>query len=262
MKAISSVGEVVRHLVFYVALVSAAGACARLPKVGTPATGEPIHVHVGAHKEYYAQKMKVGEVVHRDASGRTVGTSAQYQTQTRSYDVMHWYALQGETIIDDQDFFRIGGDKEAADDIAFRRKATVYSCNIGAALMYGGGALALGGLAYLGLAKPAKGSAANDIAGGVFIGGAIAAAVGIGGVVFVCGNADAEHPLDDVERAQRVAKKYNDRLAAQKAEAAAKQRAEEEARLAEEEAQRAEEERLKAEKKKAEQQKKVKGKKK
>src|SRR5262245_33222080 len=97
------------------------GGCIHMPATGVKATGEPLSVDVNTEKRAYVAQEKTGETVHRDASGRVIGTSESYQDTLVEYDVTRWQVFQGDYKIDDQDFFRIGGDDQAADEIANMR---------------------------------------------------------------------------------------------------------------------------------------------
>jgi len=196
-------------------LVSSVWGCASLPKTGIEATGEPLNVEMRTETHTYTTQAKVGEVVHRDSSGRAVGTSEVYENRTGSYDVQRWQVFQGDTPIDDQDFFRIGGDIDSAKEIAASRQSGVTMNKVGVGLLIGGGALALAGL-FLGPALATKDANGIETSPGwtpyVMTGGLIA--VSVGGIMTFMGIAKVkrEHPIDDAPRANAVAKKYNKSL--------------------------------------------------
>jgi len=197
------------------ALASSAWGCAHLPKTGVEATGEPLNVEFRTETHTYTTQAKVGEVVNRDSSGRVVGTSEVYENRTGSYDVQKWQVFQGETPIDDQDFFRIGGDVATAKEISDIRKSGVSMNHAGVGMMIGGGAAALLGIV---LGSALTTTDANGISKSpswtpyLMTAGLIT--VSVGGVLTFVGIAKAkrEHPVEDPARANAVAKKYNQSL--------------------------------------------------
>lgn len=205
-------------LVLLGALTSSAWGCAHLPKTGAEATGEPLNVDFRTETHTYTTQAKVGEVVSRDSSGRVVGTSEVYENRTGSYDVQRWQVFQGETPIDDQDFFRIGGDIETAKEIAASRQSGMTMNRVGIGLMIGGGALAVAGYA-LGLAASSSdpNTGSSTAPGWMWPAASIGmVTVSVGGILTFIGLAKVkrEHPVEDPQRANAVAKKYNKTLGA------------------------------------------------
>lgn len=209
------------HRVSYASLIvsgllaSGAWGCASLPKTGVESTGEPLNVEVRTETHTYTTQAKVGEVVSRDSSGRVVGTSEVYENRTGTYDVTRWQVFQGDDPIDDQDFYRIGGDIDTAKQIAATRQSGVTLNKIGVGLLIGGGALALASI-ILGPALTTKDANGTEKSPSwtpyAMTGGLIT--VSVGGVLTFMGIAKVkrEHPIDDPARANAVAKKYNARL--------------------------------------------------
>jgi len=94
------------------------GACmvvpqANRPKTGAVSTGQPLAVVDDVKVWVTRHKEKVGEAVHTDSSGQTVGKTNVYANRTRVHRKKVWYLVQGRERIDDEDFFRIAGDKNA-----------------------------------------------------------------------------------------------------------------------------------------------------
>ncbi len=94
------------------------GACmvvpqANRPKTGAVATGAPLAVVDDLKVWTTTRKEKVGEAVHTDSRGNTVGTTNVYANRTRVHSKKVWYMVQGRERIDDEDFFRISGDTSA-----------------------------------------------------------------------------------------------------------------------------------------------------
>jgi hypothetical protein len=192
--------------------------CATLPMTGVPATGEPLLADVTTERVNYVGRARVGEVVSKDASGNVIGTSEVYEDQLMSTNITRWQVFQGNNRIDDEDFFRIGGDIQAADQIADRRERAVITNRVGWAVLGVGVAAVVGGLVLRSaLAEEDKvGSitTTTPFVPGQYIalGGALAAIVGGSLVWYSNAVAHLEHPLDDPRRAKRVERGYNKRL--------------------------------------------------
>ena len=200
-----------------VVMVLAAGSwgCASLPKTGVESTGEPLNVEVRTETHTYVTQAKVGEVQHRDSSGRLVGTSSLYENQVGMYDVTRWQVFQGEEPIDDQDFFNIAGDTASATEIAEYRAKGVLMNRIGIGMAIGGGALMLASI-ILRSSLTTKDSYGIETAptwttyaatGGVIVGL-------VGGGIAWAGYARTkrEHPIDDPQKAANAAKRYNKQI--------------------------------------------------
>jgi hypothetical protein len=192
--------------------------CATLPMTGVPATGEPLLADVTSERVNYVGQERVGQVVSKDASGRVVGTSEVYEDKLLTANITRWQVFQGNNKIDDEDFFRIGGDIQAADQIAARRDRAVVTNRVGWALLGVGLAAVVGGFVLRSALeeKEKVGTITTTtpwypgqyIAGG----GGIVALVGGYLVFYSNGVAHLEHPLDDPRRAKRVERSYNKRL--------------------------------------------------
>jgi hypothetical protein len=198
-------------------LVSSAWGCAHLPQTGAEVTGEPLGVEMRTETRIYTTQAKVGEVVHRDSSGRTVGTSEVFENRTGSYDVMRWQAFQGDSPIDDQDFFRIGRDTASAQEIAALRQSGMTMNKVGIGLLIGGGAAALGGI-ILGnvLASSSSSNSSSGLTWPYYVGYIAVVPISVGSILTWVGFARVkrEHPIDDPARANAVAKRYNKSIGA------------------------------------------------
>jgi hypothetical protein len=193
------------------------GGCVHMPVTGVKANGEPLTVDVQTEEHSYVGQKRVGETVHRDATGRVVGTSETYEDQLVKYNVTYWQVFQGQDKIDDQDFFRIAGDNQAADQIANSRSSGLAVNRVGMVLL-GVGVAALGAGLVLSATQTEKDEFNNDVAptwpryvaGGGLITGLI------GGTLMWYGAASVarEHPINDPGRAKRDADKYNGTLGA------------------------------------------------
>jgi len=122
-------------------------------------------------------------------------TSHAYNVQKSGEPLAYdWAAFrQGTIAIDEHDFYRIGGDREAADKIEHERATGDRYNKVGWVI------------ALVGLASLAYGAAASDSRG---YGGALL--LPIGGTMAFYGRARADrHPQLSGERARQVAARYN-----------------------------------------------------
>lgn len=192
--------------------------CATLPMTGVPATGEPLLADVTSERVNYVGQERVGEVVSKDASGNVIGRSEVYEDKMMSANITRWQVFQGNNKIDDEDFFRIGGDIQAADQIAARRDRAVVTNRVGWALLGVGLAAVAGGFilrsALTEEEKTGGVTTTTPWIPGQYIAGGGALVALVGGYLAFYSNAVAhlEHPLDDPRRAKRVERGYNKRL--------------------------------------------------
>jgi hypothetical protein len=186
-----------------------AGGCAHRPPTGVKATGEPLVVQIRTESEPYLVQQKVGEVVSRTSSGNYVSTGI-YESQAINIPVTYWQALQGKEKIDDQDFFRIGGDTRAAEEIAAMRDNAVVLNRLGLVILVLGGAATVGGFVLRETEKTTRySSTAPAWTSAIAFGGLSAVIAGGAMALYGRGKMRVEHPIDDRERAKRVADKYN-----------------------------------------------------
>lgn len=88
---------------------------ARSPATNAVATGEPLAVVDDVKVWTTTSKEKVGETVHKDDRGNTIGTSDTYAERTHVHAKKVWYPVQGNEQLADEDFFRIAGEQKALD---------------------------------------------------------------------------------------------------------------------------------------------------
>lgn len=132
---------------FAVGTSACAGTLPQMPEVGAQPTGQPLSVRTETRSYTYTTEEKAGEVVHKDSSGRQIGSSEVYveQEKTAYYDV--WFPMQGEARVDEADFYRLAGDDATANDILRQRKRAHTTNRVG--VLGGAGAMAAGlGLMY------------------------------------------------------------------------------------------------------------------
>lgn len=202
----------------FAAMAALSIGCAALPKTGVEANGQPLLADVKTEDVQYVAKVKSGEVVHKDAAGNVIGTSEAYEDKLMSATITTWATFQGEDKIDDEDFFRISGDTQAADQIHAGRERAV-AVNRAGFVVLGVGVVAavVGGIIY-GTVKvkdevqydPMNVTYHKSGAGyGLLYGGILVSLVGAGLVFYGNAAAHREHPLDDPRRAKRDEHKYN-----------------------------------------------------
>lgn len=110
------------------------------PTLGMEASGEELWVRTEEHQATYAEKEKVGEVVHKDNRGRDIGTSEVYEDRLTTVHWTTWYPMQGDIQLDDEDFLRIVGNQQALEEHRDFRKSGLSRIKWGKGLMIGGAA--------------------------------------------------------------------------------------------------------------------------
>ncbi len=181
--------------------------CATLPITGSPSTGEPLSVASGIAYSSHVEKAKVGEVQHKDARGRDLGKSEVYQERLVTTSHLVWQTKQGESAIDEEDFFRIAGETETADEIQKTRQTGVLLNRIG----WGGAAV---GLAGLGGAWAMSGDPnLQGLSPAATIGGLVITTLGSTLIYMGLNLASPGRHHVEREEAMRTAATYNQRLA-------------------------------------------------
>jgi len=184
------------------------GGCASLPKPVAERTGEPLSVREKTQTALVTEKVKVGEVEHKDSSGRTVATSQVYANQTRQVEYQTWSAYQGDQAISDDDLYRIANDKAAEEEVKSSRETGVTLQYVGLAVLAAGLGGVVGGYVLNANQNPESPSPAGlyliSGSGLVATGGALLTYFGMR-------KTNAEHPLAQ-SRANSAAIKYNNVL--------------------------------------------------
>lgn len=175
---------------------------ANRPKTGAVATGEPLAVVDDIKTWTTTHKEKVGEAVHTDDRGNTVGKTNVYANRTRVHHKRVWYLAQGREKIDDEDFFRIAGDDDAL-KITQDLRAKAKKRNRNGNITMGVGLAA--SVAALFIDQPLARS-------GLAIGGAVA--LGVGWYLSFSSSRMMQPEYHAVSRsiAERAARQYNTKL--------------------------------------------------
>ena len=92
-----------------------------MPKSGPAAnsvvaTGEALAVVDDVKVWTTTSKEKVGEAQYTDENCRSIGKAELYEDRTHVHTMKVWYPVQGQQQLADEDFFRIAGDQQAADE--------------------------------------------------------------------------------------------------------------------------------------------------
>lgn len=119
-------------------LFSLGSSCARLPIVGAERTGEPLAVRTEQRLHTYTERVKVGDVQHRDQQGRDIGRSEVYEDRQGISTSIAWFTTQGDSRIDEYDFYRIAGDDQTAEHVLKYRTTGLVFNRVGWGLMGGG----------------------------------------------------------------------------------------------------------------------------
>jgi hypothetical protein len=175
-----------------------AASCATFPVTGVPATGQPLGIHYESSTHGYMTTEKVGEVQYRGAAGENLGTAGIYQDKAVVYHRLDWVPIQGNTVISDEDFFRIAGDREAAAEVHAHDRTGKIVNRVG-------WAIALAGLGLIGASFAVHNRRFADEGMGVVAVGGITAYVGKGYF-------DADQHAVPLGHAKAVAEAYNARL--------------------------------------------------
>jgi hypothetical protein len=189
----------------------AAAACATMPATGIPATGEPLGYRAETQHYAYTTQEKVAEVQYQDAAGRSAGSAAVYQPRTVTGSFTEWRPMQGSAFIDDEDFFRISGDVEAARAVRDFHERALLMNRLGLSLVL----VSTAGLAAIRAAHLDTSATSTRVLGGASVLGLI-----LGGSWAWAGyvHMKPESHIFDLDRARADAARYN---AARKAAAAA-----------------------------------------
>ncbi len=179
--------------------------CASLPEPKAQPNGEPLTIREKTVHYTYQTKEKVGEVEHKDSTGRTLGKSDVYANRTHHGAYQVWSGYQGEQPVSDDDFYRIARDERATAEIKSSRELGVTLNRVGLGVVAAGVVSMATGFAL----RSSDGSNALPNAmmyGGVFL-------VPVGGILTYIGlgKASSEHPLDQ-SRAEQAAIRYNSSL--------------------------------------------------
>jgi hypothetical protein len=116
-----------------VALAACVG-CASLPVTGVRPTGEPLGFDFETSQHGYITSEKVGEVQYRGPGGQNLGHADIIRNKQVTYQKLEWTPKQGKLAISDEDFFRIAGLPENADNIHAKVMHGFIASRVGMAL--------------------------------------------------------------------------------------------------------------------------------
>lgn len=202
--------------------------CAELRTSYTQANGQPMAVYDQTVVRTGTQRVATGQDEVRDQNGNLVATNTHYENQQVSWTEREWYPMQGGARLDDESFYRITGDKEAAQKYDSWHKAGVSRNTIGWYTLAAGLAFLGGGIGMYVADTPGNdqyGIPTRDRGALSTVGyiGATAGLItaGIGALLIVSGksaahNADARL-YDEPERVKADAERYNAQLGSETA---------------------------------------------
>lgn len=201
---------------FRIALVSLAclltSGCASLHEASRTPTGEPLEVSTGYRTERWTTQEKIGESTIRDSRGQVIAKSETFADQQHSAQVFEWNVSHGRRAIDDEDFFRIGGDDATADEIRASRSRGVTLNRVGLGLLAGGLSVMAGAFAINMATKSGERGATTTGSLPLNLLSLVGLAVGgTGGYLTFFGYRMSKkvHPVDDYRRAVEVARVHN-----------------------------------------------------
>ena len=138
-----------------VALVSVVGllpACiSSNPATGRAATGEPLRVKIESGSFAYTTNDVVGTSTIHDSNGNEVGTIEHHADREHTGTYHYFNLYEGSGKIDEQDFYRLAGDRDSVAAVgahrASSRRTQWIGLSIAAASLAIGGAMIAGGIA-------------------------------------------------------------------------------------------------------------------
>jgi len=199
-------------------LLLTTSACATLPPTGdADATGEPLHVAIDYDVRDEVVKKKVGESVISSTDSDETVTVDSYTTQQLRIAYESWSLKQGNSTLDEVDFYAIAGEGDIAADILRQRAKAKRRANIGIGTAIGGYALALAGmlLTYRGASSQAPGQPRGFGRAVMLYGGGLIGAAGTMGWAY-SGREKLlpGYVLMGREKARETAASYNERIQA------------------------------------------------
>jgi hypothetical protein len=113
--------EVSMSRILFVSAPLALFACAHNPATGRSGTGAPLKVASESGTYQYEANVETGGSVTTHADGSESST-VQYETQTLTGSFLDWKLYEGDYEVDEQDWYRLAGDLDAADKVASQRR--------------------------------------------------------------------------------------------------------------------------------------------
>ncbi len=198
--------------------------CAELRTSYAPPSGQPMAVFDKTVLRTGTQQVATGHDEVRDAQGNIVATNTHYENQQISWTEREWYPLQGGGRVDDESFYRITGDKQAADKYEAYHQSGMSRNTAGFFIMGIGLAVFGGGLGmYMGDApktNPTTGMSGDRSALSTvgYVGMTAGLITAVVGTIMIFGGKHAAHAedarlFDEPERMKADAARYNEQLA-------------------------------------------------
>lgn len=197
--------------------------CAELRTSYAPASGQQMAVYDKTVLKTGTQQVATGHDEVRDQQGNLVATNTHYENQQISWTEREWFPLQGGGRVDDESFYRITGDKEAADKYEGYHQAGVSRNTAGFVVMGVGLAVFGGGIGmYMGDAPKTTATGMTEDRTALSTVGYLGMTAGlitaVVGAVMIFSGKHAAHTedarlFDEPERMKADAARYNGQLA-------------------------------------------------
>ncbi len=208
-----------RSIHMFLALPLLSTGCAELRAEYLPATHEPLTVHDQTVLRTGTQQVATGHDEVRDADGNVIATNTHYENQQISWTERDWYPQQGGSRVDDESFFRIVDDKEAAHKYEDYHEHGKTKNTVGWVMLGIGAGLFGGGLGAYEAGKPVVNTDGTvSGGGGLYTAGYVGMtagliSAGIGTYLILSGKREAATTdariIDDPDRFKREARQYN-----------------------------------------------------
>jgi hypothetical protein len=106
--------------------------CLSNPATGVTSNGGPMRLKLESGTGRYTSNDVVAEDAIVDANGNDTGNRVQHTAEvTHQYQWSQWGYFQGRDKLDEQDYFRLAGDQQAADEVAHQRAKAVLMERLG-----------------------------------------------------------------------------------------------------------------------------------
>jgi hypothetical protein len=166
-----------------------------------PAEG-PLQLHYHTNQYTYVGQQKVGEAVHKSASGEQVGTTEVYRDKMMTGEHTSLKLERKKLRVDEADFFKFAGRDDLAADIEAERKDAVLYNRIATGTM----AVGVAAMVASFLVVPAD---SPSLRYGLTTGGAVLGVGGYYGAVTFADDLRPTHRFKSEEQTKQAADSFN-----------------------------------------------------
>jgi hypothetical protein len=117
--------------------------CATNPATGVQSNGAQLRIKSLSGTGSFTTQEAGAEHEHYDANGNYTGKSVDLVNVEHSYEWNAWDYYQGNTALDEQDYYRIAGDNETTKDIEHRRARAAHDMKVGMPIAIAGLAVSM-----------------------------------------------------------------------------------------------------------------------